>query len=125
MKTLVFNPASATVKESLEGLIRDNMRLMLDDILQEELARYLEEMSGKTLADGRASIVRNGYHRERTLQTGLGPVEVHVPRTRNRAGDRENFQSAIIPRYKRRSATLEKAICFGCKRIIVIMRRDV
>jgi putative transposase len=45
--------------------------------------------------------------------TGIGPVEVRVPRVRDRlgnAGDGIRFSSAIVPPYARRSKSLEVLI---------------
>lgn len=47
----------------------------------------------------RVEVVRNGYLPTREVLTGLGPVEVHQPRVRDRrpVGEREAFASAILP----------------------------
>ena len=50
-------------------------------------------------------------HKER-LVTGkvmLGTVKVKIPRTRNRVGG-ENFHSSLIPRYFKRSLTIDAAV---------------
>jgi len=110
--TLPFEASPSTAKASLEDAVRGHLRGVLADLLEEELNAFLTELSGRRTADGRQGVVRNGYHRERVVQTGLGPIEVRVPRTRDRSGEGERFQSALVPCYKRRSATFEEAVCF-------------
>lgn len=105
-------PSSTPVQPGLEQFLRSRLRGMLEDMLEEELEVFMAEVSGKPLPEGGAAVVRNGYHRERVFQTSMGPVPVKVPRTRDRSGEGRNFTSAIIPRYKRRSGTLEEAVCF-------------
>ncbi len=46
--------------------------------------------------DGKA-VVRNGYHPERTLQTGVGAVFVRVPKVRSRTGEAVVFHSLLAP----------------------------
>jgi hypothetical protein len=57
-------------------------------------------------------VVRNGQLPERTLQAGLGAIEVQQPRVRDRrpAGQREAFTSAILPPYLRKTRSLEGLI---------------
>ncbi len=113
MTILSFDPStSTTAAQSLEEAIRGRMREVLDDMLEEELTHFIQQMHGKRLPDGRQAVVRNGYHRERLVQTGLGPVAARVPRTRDRSGEHGDFRSAIIRRYKRRSCTFDEAVCY-------------
>ena len=55
--------------------------------VEAELSTFLEQYADKTLEDGRRVVVRNGYLPERTVQTGIGDVEIKVPRVRDRSGD--------------------------------------
>ena len=63
------------------------------------------------LMTGAVGIVRNGHLPERLIQTGIGPVDVRQPRVRDRrAGEGAGairFTSAILPRYLRRTKSLE------------------
>ncbi len=38
----------------------------------------------KSTDDGRASVVRNGYHPEREILTGIGSVPVKIPKVRSK-----------------------------------------
>src|SRR3954452_5125237 len=68
-------------------------------------------MGDRRLVDGRARLVRHGHGPGRTVQTGIGPVEVRRPKIRDRApagsGDRVRFTSRILPRWARRTGSLE------------------
>jgi len=54
-------------------------------------------------------VVRNGYQPERTIQTGIGDVPVKQPRVRDRGG-KIKFSSNILPRYLRRTRSLEELL---------------
>jgi hypothetical protein len=73
--------------------------------VQEFLARH------QALRDdqGRQRVVRNGYLPERTIQTGLGDIEVKAPRARDREKEIK-FSSAILPPYLRRTKTIEELL---------------
>jgi transposase-like protein len=58
-------------------------------------------------------VVRHGHLPEREIMTGVGPVTVRQPRVRDRAsgdGERIRYAPAILPRYARRSKSLEVLI---------------
>lgn len=111
--TPFFDSKSSTIK-SLEDIIRSKMQSVLTDILEEELNCFLEKMKGKVLDNGKATVVRNGYHQERVFETSVGCIKIKVPRTRDRSGDeeKENFNSVLVPSYKRKSVGLEEAISY-------------
>ena len=44
-------------------------------------------------------MVRNGYLPVRTVQTGIGDVEIKVPKVRDRFGSGVRFNSALLPPY--------------------------
>ena len=70
-------------------------------------------MKGLKLPDGRDRLVRHGHGPERTIQTGIGPVEVERVKIRDRAaaedGERIRFTSAILPLWSRRTIELGHA----------------
>jgi putative transposase len=63
------------------------------------------------LPDGRDRVVRHGHGPERTIQTGIGPVEVSSVKIRDRGaaidGERIRFSSAILPKWARRTKSLD------------------
>lgn len=72
---------------------------------------FLAAMKDLKLPDGRDRLVRHGHGPERTIQTGIGPVEISRVKIRDRgapgAGDRIRFSSAILPRWARRTKSLD------------------
>ena len=63
------------------------------------------------MADGRDRLVRHGHGPVRTIQTGIGAVEVARVKIRDRAaasdGERLRFTSAILPLWARRTKSLD------------------
>jgi putative transposase len=68
-------------------------------------------MKEARLPDGRDRVVRHGLGPERVIQTGIGPVEVQRIKLRDRGagtdGERVRFTSAILPRWSRRTRSLD------------------
>jgi transposase-like protein len=75
-----------------------------------ELQELLSGYSDRQTEDGETAVVRNGYHPERELQTGVGPVTVRIPKVRSRTGKAVTFHSALVPPYVRKTKTLEAAL---------------
>ncbi len=64
------------------------------------------------LPDGRKRVVRHGYGPERSIQTGIGALDLRRPKVRDRGGEdsaknKIRFSSAILPRWARRSKSLD------------------
>ena len=96
--------------DPLHELLRQGARDLIAKAVEAELSTFLEQYAEKTLEDGRRAVVRNGYLPERTVQTGIGDVEVKVPRTRDRSGDGVTFSSALLPPYLKRARSIEELI---------------
>src|SRR3712207_4779110 len=68
-------------------------------------------MKGARLPDGRDRVVRHGHAPERLVQTGIGPVAVRRVKIRDRGAgegdERIHFASAILPRWARRTRSLD------------------
>ncbi|MGF7178460.1 transposase-like protein [Azospirillum doebereinerae] len=64
-----------------------------------------------TLPDGRDRVVRHGHGPERSIQTGIGPVAMRRAKVRDRGGEEDGerirFTSAILPRWARRTKSLD------------------
>ncbi len=52
----------------------------------DELQILLDNDKDVRLLDGGQADVRNGYLPDRTVQTGIGNIEVKVPKVRDRSG---------------------------------------
>jgi transposase-like protein len=87
---------------------------MLQVALEEEVAEFVERHRELRDAEGKQAVVRNGFAEQRTVCTGAGPLEIRRPRVdeRKARGEKgyEGFTSSILPRYMRRSPTMEGAI---------------
>ena len=113
-ETNVFQLAQpGTFADSLTDVLREGARALLAQAVEAEVADFLARHADRTTADGRRRIVRHGHLPERSIMTGIGPVTVRQPRVRDRAGDageRIRFGPNILPRYARRTKSLEALI---------------
>ena len=94
----------------LEELVRRGARDILQRAIEAEVEQLLEEFGAVSLMDGRRAVVRNGYLPAREILTTVGPVEVQVPKVRDRSGAGVKFNSALAPPYVRRSARVAAAL---------------
>lgn len=102
--------APASAEDMLTAVIRNGARELLASAVEQEVSDLLSEHRELVDEQGRRRVVRNGYLPEREIQTGVGAVPVRVPRVRDRepnAQSRVRFSSNIVPRYLRRSRSLE------------------
>jgi transposase-like protein len=101
-----------TGQDILTDLLRDGARRLLAEAIEAEVAAWIDDRAHLKDRAGHQQVVRNGHLPERTIQTGIGPVEVKQPRVRDRrpAEQREAFTSAILPPYLRRTRSLEGLI---------------
>ncbi len=97
-------------KDLLTELLRDGARQLLAQAVESEVQELLAEHAERRTSSGHAGVVRNGYLPERDLQTGLGPIAVKIPKVRAKCGTAVTFQSALVPPYVRKTATLEAAL---------------
>ena len=97
------------VEDSLEAMLRSGARRMLQTALEMEVASYLEQCKGDRDEKGHRQVVRNGHHRERELVTGVGKIPIRQPRVNDRRLDSQ-FTSAILPRYMRRTPSIDALI---------------
>ena len=102
--------APAEVSDPLTDLLRSGARRLIEAAVTAEFEEYLGAFEDQQLADGRRRVVRNGHLPERQILTGIGAVDVQVPKARSRSGAVEPFRSALVPPYVRRSASVEAAV---------------
>ena len=100
------------IDDPLTAVLRSGARRLLAQAIEAEAEAFLAEMKGERLADGRERVVRHGHGPERLVQTGIGPVAVQRVKLRDRAageagGERIRFTSAILPRWARRTRSLD------------------
>src|SRR5712672_256811 len=99
------------IDDPLTNILRSGARQLLAQAVEMEAEAFLAAMKGLKLADGRDRLVRHGHGPERTIQTGIGPVEVERVKIRDRGvaadGERVRFTSAILPLWARRTKSLD------------------
>jgi putative transposase len=99
------------IDDPLTNILRAGARQLLAQAVEIEVETFVATMKDLKLADGRARVVRHGYGPARTIQTGIGPVEVARAKIRDRGeagdGERIRFSSAILPLWARRTRSLD------------------
>nr|WP_319514376.1 IS256 family transposase [uncultured Cohaesibacter sp.] len=108
--TIVELPGRDAVSDPLTELLRKGARQLLQTAVEAELEAFLKEFKEQKTPDGLAGVVRNGHHPERTIQTGVGPVTVKIPKVRSKVGKPVTFRSALVPPYVRKSKSIEAAL---------------
>jgi transposase-like protein len=100
-----------TTEDPLTAILRNGARRLLAQAVEAEAEAFLAVMKGVQLPDGRERLVRHGHGPERQVQTGIGPVAVRRVKLRDRGdgqdGERIRFSSAILPRWARRTRSLD------------------
>src|SRR6056297_534551 len=104
-----------SVLDPLTELAREGARQMLAAALKAEAASFVAQFAEELLPDGRQRVVRHGAGPERTIQTGIGAIPVQRPKVRDRAeglpdDDKIRFSSNILPKWARRSKSLDAVL---------------
>ena len=111
--TVVRLPSPEGVEDALTEVLRRGARNLIRHAVEAEVAAQLEFYEELQLADGRRRLVRHGHGPEREIVTGIGAVAVRRPKVRDRGAsgeDRIRFHSAILPRFARRTRSLDAAL---------------
>jgi putative transposase len=99
------------LEDPLTAVLRSGARRLLAQAVEAEAEAFLATMKDMQLPDGRERLVRHGLGPERAIQTGIGPVEVQRVKLRDRGAgegsERIRFTSAILPRWSRRTRSLD------------------
>jgi putative transposase len=109
--TVVPLRQSDEVDDPLTAILRSGARRLLAQAVEAEAEAFLAAMRELRLPDGRERLVRHGLGPERLMQTGIGPVAVQRVKLRDRGAgpnsERVRFTSAILPRWARRTPSLD------------------
>ena len=100
------------VDAPLTEIAREGARRILASALEAGVEAFLERHADDRLEDGRRRVVRHGHGPERVIQTGIGALDVRRPKVRDPASgaegaDRVRVTSSILPRWARRSRSLD------------------
>ncbi|MDZ7810748.1 MAG: transposase, partial [Arhodomonas sp.] len=91
-------------------MLREGARELIPKAVEAELAEFLAGYEDVVLPDGRQAVARNGHLPARTVQTGVGDVEVQLPRARDRSGSGIRFHSQLLPSYLKRARSVEELL---------------
>ena len=104
----------STPKDALSEILRGGARRMLAAALEAEVEAYVSAHAEARDEAGQRLVVRNGHCPPRSIQTGLGSLEVKRPRVDDRrvddTGQRFRFTSRILPPYLRRTKSVDELI---------------
>lgn len=96
--------------DPLTEILRVGARALISQAVEVELMNLLEQHRENKLEDGRQAVVRNGYLPARTLQTGIGDVDIQVPKVRDRSKSGIRFNSSLLPPYLKRTKSIEELL---------------
>jgi putative transposase len=94
--------------DPLQEVLREGVRKLLVTAIEAEVSTFIERHGALQADEGKAGVVRNGYLPKRSIQTGLGDIEVKVPKVRDRSGSGIKFNSGMVPPYLKRAQTIEE-----------------
>jgi putative transposase len=98
-----------SLREGLEAAIRERVREIIEMVLEQEVESALGAPRSQRVAE------RNGYRhgrKRRRLTLRTGTVRVEVPRARlvDADGSEREWQSRLVPRYRRSSPEVEQTV---------------
>src|SRR4030095_12442567 len=115
LSVVVDEQARAELTTDLDELFREGARTRLAAAWEAEVQAYIAPHAELVDEHGHRLVVRNGHAPARTITTGVGQVEVVRPRGDDRGsepatGQRQRFQSVILPRWCRRSPKVAEVL---------------
>ena len=111
--SLEFPPQVAAAGEDpLTDILRRGARQLLVQAIEAEVETWTATRAHLVDEDNHRQVVRNGFAQSRTVVTGVGPIDVTMPRVHDRRppGQREKFTSSILPPYLRKAKSIEQLI---------------
>lgn len=96
--------------DTLSDLVREGARRIIREAVESELDDFLADHAAARDGAGRRAVVRNGHQPERAVLTGVGPVSVRLPKTRDRGGAGRCFRSELLPPYLKKTRRLDAVI---------------
>jgi hypothetical protein len=91
----IFKLNKPEQNDPLQEVLREGARRMLAAAIEAEVASFIERYGNLKTDEGQKAIVRNGYLPERSIQTGLGDIEVKVPKVCDRSGSGIKYNSSL------------------------------
>lgn len=102
--------SSPAFKDELSEMLQKGARRMIAMAIEGEVEDFMSHYAGLRDGQGRRAVVRNGYQPERAIVTGVGPVAVKMPKTRDRSGQGIGFRSSLVPPYLKKTRRVEELL---------------
>ena len=98
--------------DPLNEVLHRGARQLLIRAVEHEVTQWVSERAHLVEDQGHRQVVRNGYAAPRTIITGVGPMEVKMPRAHDRRPPdiRERFTSTLLPPYLRKAKAIDELI---------------
>lgn len=111
-ESLWFPASPPSQSDVLTDILRRGARQLLIQAVEDEVAQWIDHRAHHVDEHGHRQVVRNGHAQPRTIVTGVGPLEVTMPRVHDRRdeGERERFASKILPPYLRKAKSIDELI---------------
>jgi putative transposase len=103
-QTTVATQIAENIQPSLDHLVLEGARRLIQQALQEEIQAVLGREYYEHHEPGELKRYRNGFGRQRKVVVGSGSIDLRVPRLR------EPFESQIVGRYQRMSEQMQRLI---------------
>lgn len=72
-------------------MLREGARKMLTAVIEAEVSTFIERQEFLETVEDESAVARNDYLPKRSIQTGLGDIEVKVPKIRDRSNSGINY----------------------------------
>ncbi len=92
------------IVDPLTEHLRNGAKDLISKAVELELQELLSQYSD-LIVNGKQAVIRNGYLPERKIQTGMGAVEVKIPKVRDPSGQGIKLNSKLIPPYLKRDTS--------------------
>ena len=108
-------PSIDMIDERIREIAREGARRLLQRALEAEIETHVNRYTDLLTGEHRQAVVRNGHAPRRMVFTGVGPVEIQRPRVDERNASQidashERFSSGVLPRFLRRTPTIEGVV---------------
>ncbi len=77
--------------------------------IEQEVEDYISSNVSEKDSKGKRLVVRNGYSKERTVQTGIGTFNISTPRVHDKRPEK-HFTSRILHQYLIKTKEIEELI---------------
>ena len=98
-KVIALKSPREISEDPLTELLRAGAKQLIAEAVEAELQEFLTQYADLKHQQGHRQVVRNGYLPEREILTGIGAVQVKVPKVRDKGGQGIKFNSVLVPPY--------------------------